>query len=58
MEICGSPQLIDMFTIYHLITNEIDLKNKLPPKRTIHMIWEICHVNKGDKHPTTLTIVY
>jgi hypothetical protein len=38
MEICGSPQLIDMFTIYHLITNEIDLKNKLPPKRTIHMI--------------------
>jgi len=32
MEICGSPQLIDMITIYHLITNEIDSKNKFPPK--------------------------
>jgi hypothetical protein len=29
MEIRGSPQLIDMVTIYHLITNEIDSKKQV-----------------------------
>jgi hypothetical protein len=38
MEIWGSPQLIDMVTIYHLITNKIDSKNKLPPKKTIQSV--------------------